>query len=98
MSLFRPRGGVDQSVLAENAKLLESIDRRKVLRGTLSLGALTMLTGCDVTNRSAVQGLLTAVSSWNDRAQALHALGKLRLVSAPSCSACQVNRLRGTQA
>jgi DMSO/TMAO reductase YedYZ molybdopterin-dependent catalytic subunit len=71
MSLFRPRGGIDQTVLSENAKLLESIDRRKVLRGTLSLGALTMLTGCDVTNRSAVQSLLTAVSSWNDRAQAL---------------------------
>ena len=48
-----------------------AIDRRKVLRGGLSLGALTMLTGCDVTSRDSVQRVLKTVSQWNDRAQAL---------------------------
>jgi DMSO/TMAO reductase YedYZ molybdopterin-dependent catalytic subunit len=69
-SVFRPKRGIDQSVLEENKQLVEAINRRKVLRGTLSLGALSMLTGCDVTSRSSVQGVLKTVSQWNDRAQA----------------------------
>jgi DMSO/TMAO reductase YedYZ molybdopterin-dependent catalytic subunit len=69
-SMFRPRSAIDQTVLAENKKLIKEIDRRKLLRGAVSLGALTMLTGCDVTNRSAVQKVLTAVSACNDRVQA----------------------------
>jgi DMSO/TMAO reductase YedYZ molybdopterin-dependent catalytic subunit len=70
-SLFRPERAIDQSVLEENRALVQSIDRRKILRGALSLGALTMLTGCDVTHRDSVQRVLKAVSQWNDRAQAL---------------------------
>jgi DMSO/TMAO reductase YedYZ molybdopterin-dependent catalytic subunit len=70
-SLFRPAGGIDQSVLADNKALLAEIDRRKLLRGSLSLGALTMLTGCSVTDRDAVQAVLKAVSSFNDGVQAL---------------------------
>ena len=70
-SPFRPARGVDQSVLAENRALIRAIDRRRILRGGLSLGALTMLTGCDVTRRDSVQRVLKAVSEWNDRAQAL---------------------------
>lgn len=69
-SIFRPKRGIDQSVLEENKQLVETINRRKVLRGALSLGALSMLTGCDVTSRSSVQGVLKTVSQWNDRAQA----------------------------
>jgi DMSO/TMAO reductase YedYZ molybdopterin-dependent catalytic subunit len=64
-------GGIDQSVLADNKALLAGIDRRKLLRGSLSLGALTMLTGCSVTDRDAVQAVLRAVSSFNDGVQAL---------------------------
>jgi DMSO/TMAO reductase YedYZ molybdopterin-dependent catalytic subunit len=70
-SLFRPERAIDQSVLEHNRALLQRFDRRKILRGTLSLGALTMLTGCDVTHRASVQRVLSAVSEWNDRAQAL---------------------------
>ncbi len=68
-SIFRPKRGIDQSVLEENKKLVEEIDRRKLLRGAVSLGALSLLTGCDVTDRSAVQSVLKAVSAWNDLAQ-----------------------------
>ena len=68
-SLLRPKHGVDQSVLLEHRRVIEEIDRRKLLRGTLSLGALTMLTGCDVTNQSAVQSILRGVSAFNDRVQ-----------------------------
>ena len=68
-SIFRPRKPIEQSVLEDNKKLIEKIDRRNVLRGAMSLGALSFLTGCDVTDRSAVQSVLKAVSSWNDVVQ-----------------------------
>ena len=64
--MFRPSAPVDQSILAEHKTLIAQIDRRSLLRGAISLGALSLLTGCNVTDRSAVQSVLTAVSSWND--------------------------------
>ena len=69
-SIFRPKLGIDQSVLEDNKQLVDAINRRKVLRGAVSLGALSMLTGCDVTHRDSVQSVLRTVSQWNDRAQA----------------------------
>ena len=69
-SRFRPEGGVDQAPLLESRALVERIDRRNVLRGSLSLGALSMLTGCTVSDVGAVQSALQAVSGWNDLAQA----------------------------
>jgi DMSO/TMAO reductase YedYZ molybdopterin-dependent catalytic subunit len=69
-SVFRPKKPIDQSVLTENRALLNDVNRRNVLRGAISLGALTLLTGCDVTEEEPVQKVLRAVSSWNDRVQA----------------------------
>jgi DMSO/TMAO reductase YedYZ molybdopterin-dependent catalytic subunit len=46
------------------------IERRLFLKQGLSLGALTLLTGCDVTDTSNVQAALDGISRWNDRAQA----------------------------
>ncbi len=68
-SVFRPKTPIDQSVLTENRALVEAIDRRGMLRGALSLGALTMLTGCDVSEDDSVQKALRAVSAWNDGVQ-----------------------------
>ena len=70
-SRLRPARRIDRSFLAENKALIERIERRNVLRGALSLGALALLGGCDVTDTYAMQKVLTAVSAWNDRAQAL---------------------------
>jgi DMSO/TMAO reductase YedYZ molybdopterin-dependent catalytic subunit len=70
-SIFRPRKGVSQGLLRENKKIVEGIDRRGVLRGALSLGALTFLTGCNVSEADQVQTALRAVSSWNDKVQGL---------------------------
>ncbi len=69
-SIFRPRKPIDQSVLTENRALIDDINRRNVLRGAVSLGALALLTGCDVSENDAVQKALRTVSSWNDRVQA----------------------------
>jgi DMSO/TMAO reductase YedYZ molybdopterin-dependent catalytic subunit len=68
-SIFRPRQPLSQDALTENRTLVETIDRRGVLRGAISLGALTMLTGCDVSEDDTVQKVLRAVSAWNDRVQ-----------------------------
>src|SRR5271166_6845347 len=68
-SVFRPATGVDQSALAEHRALVADIDRRNLLRGGVSLGALSLLTGCDVSDSSAVRSMLLAVSEWNDRVQ-----------------------------
>ena len=69
-SINRPQSGVDQSPLVEHRDLITGIERRALLRGTMSLGALTLLTGCDISNNSTLQGVLRAMSGWNDRVQA----------------------------
>jgi DMSO/TMAO reductase YedYZ molybdopterin-dependent catalytic subunit len=46
-----------------------SIERRFFMKRGLSLGALTLLTGCDVTNQESVKKVLWAMSRWNDRVQ-----------------------------
>ena len=69
-SINRPQGGVDQSALIEHRRLIAGIERRAFLRGSVSLGALTLLTGCDISNNGALQGVLRAMSGWNDRVQA----------------------------
>jgi DMSO/TMAO reductase YedYZ molybdopterin-dependent catalytic subunit len=47
-----------------------SMDRRVLLRGGLSLGALSLLTGCKPTDDDHVQAILAQMSRWNDRVQA----------------------------
>src|ERR1700727_476479 len=69
-SIFRPRRGIDQGVLTQNRALVDDINRRNVLRGAISLGALSLLTGCDVSEDDSVQKVLRTVSAWNDRVQA----------------------------
>ena len=47
-----------------------TLARRQMLRGGLSVGALTMLTGCDLSDHDSVQRMLAGFSRWNDRVQA----------------------------
>ena len=53
-----------------SAREIASIERRVFMKRGLSMGALTLLSGCDVTNPESVQRVLTAMSRWNDRVQA----------------------------
>jgi DMSO/TMAO reductase YedYZ molybdopterin-dependent catalytic subunit len=69
-SLLRPQKSVTRTVLKESRALVEDFNRRGVLRGALTLGALTLLTGCDVSEEESVQNGLRGVSSWNDVVQA----------------------------
>jgi hypothetical protein len=45
------------------------LDRRRVLGKTTSLGALTLRTGCDITDDDAVQRVLAGFSAWKNRVQ-----------------------------
>jgi DMSO/TMAO reductase YedYZ molybdopterin-dependent catalytic subunit len=49
--------------------LRRAVERRTLLRGGFSLGALTLLTGCDLSDSDAVQATLHGISRWNDRVQ-----------------------------
>ena len=70
-SLFRPHDAPDASVLDLHRPLIRSLERRGLLRGGLSLGALVMLTGCNVKRPESVQQALLAISRLNDKVQAL---------------------------
>jgi hypothetical protein len=49
---------------------LQRLQRRLFLRGGLSLGAVALLTGCNLEDDDAADRLLFAMSRWNDKVQA----------------------------
>ncbi|HEY2136041.1 MAG TPA: molybdopterin-dependent oxidoreductase [Xanthobacteraceae bacterium] len=64
--------GVDAKLLVRDAaKLLPDPSRRLFLRGAAGLGAITMLTGCDVIDGPTADAALEKISRFNDRVQAL---------------------------
>lgn len=66
MSSNRKRSGI---LLADHAKQLANVERRLLLRSSLSIGALAMLSGCNMQDGDQVDRVLWAMSRWNDRAQ-----------------------------
>ena len=68
-SPFRPDHVPNPAILDDHRALVRSIERRGLIRGGLSLGALTMLTGCDVSTSGAVESGLKAIFAMNDRVQ-----------------------------
>jgi DMSO/TMAO reductase YedYZ molybdopterin-dependent catalytic subunit len=69
-SPFRPKHVPNPAILDDHRPLIRSLERRGLLRGGLSLGALRLLTGCDVNSPQSVEDALSWVSAWNDRVQA----------------------------
>src|ERR1700681_4161283 len=63
--------GVDKKLLVKDAaKLLPDPARRRFIAGGASLGALTLLTGCDVKDSFSADSLLSRISKFNDAVQA----------------------------
>ena len=63
--------GVDPKLLIKDAaKLMPDPSRRHFLRGAATVGALTLLTGCDIVNEDSAENALRVVSRFNDRVQA----------------------------
>jgi DMSO/TMAO reductase YedYZ molybdopterin-dependent catalytic subunit len=67
---MKPRFGMQHSLKAHSPVPIEKIERRLFLKQGLSLGALTLLSGCNVTDTESVQKVLWSMSRWNDRVQA----------------------------
>jgi DMSO/TMAO reductase YedYZ molybdopterin-dependent catalytic subunit len=63
--------GVDKKLLVKDAaKLMPNLSRRRFITGGASLGALTFLTGCDVSDSFSADKLLAQISKFNDGVQA----------------------------
>jgi DMSO/TMAO reductase YedYZ molybdopterin-dependent catalytic subunit len=63
--------GVDKDLLVRDAtRLMPDPSRRRFIAGGASLGALTLLTGCDVSDSFSAESLLVQISKFNDGVQA----------------------------
>ena len=63
--------GVDKKLLVRDAvKVMPDLARRRFIAGGASLGALTLLSGCDVTDNSSAEEVLKKISKFNDAVQA----------------------------
>lgn len=70
---FSIRRGPDpraEAIVKDALREMPAPARRMFLRRGLTLGGLTLLTGCAITDDDSVQSVLTAVSRFNDRVQA----------------------------
>ena len=66
---MKRRFGMRESLAGHSRPQIEKIERRLFLRRGLSLGAVALLSGCNVTDAESVQKVLWAMSRWNDRVQ-----------------------------
>ena len=72
MRIRKSISGVDGKALVREAgRLMPDPARRHFLRGAASLGALALLTGCDIIDGDSAENTLRYVSRFNDRVQAL---------------------------
>jgi len=60
---------MDKKFVVHRTAALENLERRAFLKRSLSLGALAMLTGCELTDEESVQRVLMSMSNWNDGVQ-----------------------------
>nr|WP_244198832.1 molybdopterin-dependent oxidoreductase [Janthinobacterium svalbardensis] len=58
-----------QAMLADALRQIKQPSRRLFLQRSLSLGGLSLLTGCNVSDPSSIETALTAVSRFNDTVQ-----------------------------
>src|SRR6476659_8560032 len=63
--------GVDKTLLVRDAvKTMPDLTRRRFISGGASFGALTLLTGCDVSDSFSAEEMLKQISKFNDGVQA----------------------------
>jgi DMSO/TMAO reductase YedYZ molybdopterin-dependent catalytic subunit len=67
---MKTRTRIDRNLVDPASKQIQLLQRRLFLKGSLSLGAVALLSGCDISNADAVQKALRSMSRWNDRVQA----------------------------
>ena len=63
--------GVDKQLLVRDAtNVMPDLARRRFIAGGASFGALTLLTGCDVSDSFSAEAMLKRISKFNDGVQA----------------------------
>ena len=63
--------GVDKQLLVRDAtNVMPDLARRRFIAGGASFGALTLLTGCDVSDSFSAEEMLKRISKFNDGVQA----------------------------
>ncbi len=62
--------GLDRQIILREAEKLIDPSRRLFAKQALSLGALSLMTGCALTDNASVERALKAISRFNDRVQA----------------------------
>jgi DMSO/TMAO reductase YedYZ molybdopterin-dependent catalytic subunit len=71
MPMKKSRTSNDEAYVAKHVMpLLATPSRRLFLKGGFSLGALSLLSGCSLTDHQDVERALQRISQWNDQAQA----------------------------
>ena len=86
--------GVDKKLLIKDAaELMPDPTRRWFLHGA-SLGALTLLTGCDIIDSDAAEGTLRRISKFNDGVHVFVLVAK-PAGRRPSRHPCRHHRQRG---
>ena len=60
---------MDRKFSSYRSRTVANLERRLFLKHGLSLGALSLLAGCDITDEEGVQRVLLAMSRWNDGVQ-----------------------------
>ncbi|MDQ1831186.1 molybdopterin-dependent oxidoreductase [Massilia sp. CCM 9029] len=75
MKLFTPRDIViapeGAAMLADAVKRIAQPSRRAFLQRSLTLGGLSLLTGCSTSDQDSIEQALTGISRFNDRVQGL---------------------------
>jgi DMSO/TMAO reductase YedYZ molybdopterin-dependent catalytic subunit len=66
---MKRRPGVETNPVECSPREIRFLERRLMLRGAISLGALGLLSGCDITDEESVHKVLWGMSRWNDRVQ-----------------------------
>jgi DMSO/TMAO reductase YedYZ molybdopterin-dependent catalytic subunit len=56
-------------VILPKKKFTVDVDRRKFMGNSMSLGALTLLTGCDISDNDTVQKMFGQLARWNNFVQ-----------------------------
>src|SRR3979411_2773767 len=69
ISVKKKSSTMGSSFLAHRSPEVASLERRLFLKRGLSVGALALLSGCDLTDAESVQKVLWTMSGWNDRVQ-----------------------------
>jgi len=66
---MKRRHGIESIAVECTRQEIKFLERRLFMKGAISVGALSLLTGCDITDEESVHKVLWSMSRWNDRVQ-----------------------------